>query len=242
LYTTVIEHVTRMDTLATMVAVLPALTGDVTLTSRTDAEAEIGSASASAAATTTTRPLSDAPPMSAAAYGLAGVIAASLVVSTAPAGADVGAPTRSLCGTERWTVKTLQDRPTLLPVRTTTLRFLVTRPAPSTLPSTRQPFERHVYRVTAAATLVRSEDDGDFHLVLRDGALHMIAEAPSTSCVAGATPVRRAQMGTARAAVRVCARAQITGVAFFDYKHGQTGVAANAIELHPILGFRCLSR
>jgi hypothetical protein len=33
----------------------------------------------------------------------------------------------------------------------------------------------------------------------------------------------------------------VTGVAFFDFKHGQTGVAPNAIELHPILGFRCLA-
>jgi len=30
------------------------------------------------------------------------------------------------------------------------------------------------------------------------------------------------------------------GVAFFDFPHGQTGVAPNAIELHPILGFRCV--
>jgi hypothetical protein len=30
-------------------------------------------------------------------------------------------------------------------------------------------------------------------------------------------------------------------VAFFDFKHGQTGVAPNVIELHPILKFRCLS-
>jgi hypothetical protein len=40
----------------------------------------------------------------------------------------------------------------------------------------------------------------------------------------------------------VCALARITGVAFFDCKHGQTGVAPNAIELHPILGFHCLHR
>jgi hypothetical protein len=43
-------------------------------------------------------------------------------------------------------------------------------------------------------------------------------------------------MSTARAAVRLCARAQT----FFDFKHGQTGVAPSAIELHPILRFRCL--
>ena len=45
----------------------------------------------------------------------------------------------------------------------------------------------------------------------------------------------------ARAAARVCTRADVTGVAFFDYDHGQTGVAPNAIELHPILVFRCLA-
>jgi hypothetical protein len=31
-----------------------------------------------------------------------------------------------LCRVYRWAVKTLQDRPTLLPTRTTTIRFLVT--------------------------------------------------------------------------------------------------------------------
>ena len=44
-------------------------------------------------------------------------------------------------------------------------------------------------------------------------------------------------MAQARAAARLCGRAVVSGVAFFDFKHGQTGVAPNAIELHPILGF-----
>jgi hypothetical protein len=69
----------------------------------------------------------------------------------------------------------------------------------------------------------------------------MIAETPSVLCTAGATSVRRKQMVTARGVARVCARARVVGVAFFDYKHGQTGVAPNAIELHPVLGFSCLS-
>ena len=43
----------------------------------------------------------------------------------------------------------------------------------------------------------------------------------------------------ARGLVHTCAQARITGVAFFDFKHGQTGLPPNAIELHPILGFRC---
>jgi hypothetical protein len=69
----------------------------------------------------------------------------------------------------------------------------------------------------------------------------MIAEAPSPSCDSRATTYRRKQMRVARSHVRLCAKARVTGVAFFDFKHGQTGVAPNAIELHPILAFRCLS-
>ncbi len=71
----------------------------------------------------------------------------------------------SACEIERWPVKTLQDRPRLLPPQVTSIHFLVTRPAPHPLPWTRQPFERHVYTVTAAVTLVRPEADSDLHLV-----------------------------------------------------------------------------
>jgi hypothetical protein len=49
-------------------------------------------------------------------------------------------------------------------------------------------------------------------------------------------------MREARGKLRLCSQARVLGVAFFDFKHGQTGVAPNAIELHPILGFACLSR
>jgi len=48
-------------------------------------------------------------------------------------------------------------------------------------------------------------------------------------------------MRNAWSLVRPRTRARIVGVAFFDYKHGQTGVAPNAIELHPILAFACLA-
>jgi hypothetical protein len=90
-------------------------------------------------------------------------------------------------------------------------------------------------------TLDRSEDDGDLHLVLQSGASHMIAESPSPACTARATAYRRRQMRNARRAARICARARVSGVAFFDFKHGQTGLAPNGIELHPILGFACLA-
>lgn len=138
------------------------------------------------------------------------------------------------CGVERWTVKTLQDRPKLIRAQATTVAHLVGLPAPPMLPSTRLPFERHIFSVVAAVTLVRPEADQDLHLVLRSGASQMIVEAPSPACTTGATAYRRRQMKDARAAVRLCARARVVGVAFFDFKHGQTGVAPNAIELHPI--------
>ena len=35
-------------------------------------------------------------------------------------------------------------------------------------------------------------------------------------------------MTAARSHVQLCARARVTGVAFFDFNHGQTGVAPNA--------------
>ncbi len=145
------------------------------------------------------------------------------------------------CGVERWTVKTLQDRPKLLPVRPTIIAHLVSLPRPSSLPATRLPFERHVFSLIATVTLVRLEDAGDLHLVLRQGVKHMIAESPSPACTTRATAYRRRQMRSARNAVRLCSRARVVGVAFFDFKHGQTGLAPNAIELHPILGFACLS-
>jgi hypothetical protein len=153
-----------------------------------------------------------------------------------------GAASASACGSDRWTVKTLQDRPRLLPARKTTLHFLVTRPAPSHLPDTRLPFEHHIYTVVARVVLVRPEADSDLHVVLKQHGNGMITEAPSPNCDRRATPLRRRQMRIARSHVRLCARARVTGVAFFDFDHGQTGVAPNAIELHPILRFRCLSR
>jgi hypothetical protein len=146
------------------------------------------------------------------------------------------------CGVERWQVKTLQDRPRLIRAKLSTVANLTGLPRPSPFPSTRLPTERHIYSVLAAVTLVRSEADGDLHIVLEDGPAHMIAESPTVpACTVKATVYRRRQMRDARNAVRLCAQARVVGVAFWDFRHNQTGVAPNAIELHPILGFACLS-
>jgi hypothetical protein len=173
-----------------------------------------------------------------AAIAILGVAAARIAT---PSTAAHVRSTYASCGVERWSVKTLQDRPRLVPLRRTTIAWLVTRPAPDGLPAARLPLERRIFQVVGAVTLVRSEDDSDLHLVLVARGRHMIVEAPSPACTGRATPLRRRQMAKARQRVRLCARARVTGVALFDTNHGQTGVAPNAIELHPVLAFRCLA-
>ena len=168
-------------------------------------------------------------------------LAAALAVAAglvAPAGHATG---KYGCGVERWTVKTLQDRPNLLSNRLTTVKYLDTRRAPSYLPSTRLPFERHIFTVIAGVTFVREEADSDYHFILQEHGWHMIGETPAPYCDHRATLHYRRLMAHARRNTRACRRARVTGVAFFDYDHGQDGVAPNAIELHPLLRFRCLS-
>jgi hypothetical protein len=171
----------------------------------------------------------------------AAVVLALVALAAATVEKATSASGRIECGVERWTVKTLQDRPTLLPAQQTTIAFLTSRPAPASLPDTRLPFERHIFTVIARVVLIRHEADDDFHVVLSDGQRTMITESPAPTCDSRAFPRRQAQMAAARRALRICPRARVTGVAFFDFDHGQTGVARNAIELHPILAFRCLT-
>jgi hypothetical protein len=173
---------------------------------------------------------------SVAAAGIALILSAVLTVGTAS-----HAGTTTSCGHERWTVKTLQDKPVLHSVQTNTIAQLITTPKPSQLPATRTSFEFNVFKVTAKVTKIIGEADGDLHLVISDGAHTMIAEAPVFECTVGATAYRRTQMKNARAAVRLCDSAELTGVAFFDFFHHQTGVAPNEIELHPVLAFHCVA-
>jgi hypothetical protein len=149
-----------------------------------------------------------------------------------------------MCGTERWYVKTLQDRPKLISAKPTTIAHLLglTRPKPA--PADRSQFERHIYSLTGVAvTFFRKEADLDLHIVVQDAAgNHMVVEAPNAPfCTVNATAYRKKQMAAARSKVQLCAQAHVVGVAFWDRPHKVIGRAPNAIELHPILGFDCLS-
>jgi hypothetical protein len=158
------------------------------------------------------------------------------------------------CGVERWSIKTGTDsgarsvnQKALVPSNIFHLRTL---PAPSSPPviSRVKPVETSVYSVSAILLRYKYEVDSDIHLVIADtGGRTMIAEIPAPQCVGASSPflpsikyVRSkftGQFHPSSSWHRVNTKVQIAGVGFFDFKHGQSGVAPNAIELHPVLRF-----
>jgi hypothetical protein len=112
------------------------------------------------------------------------------------------------------------------------------------------PVELSTYTVRVVLLQFKRETDEDIHLVIADPddpSQTMIAEFPEASCLPGTDPALAQQMQSARdSLVGLCGEpqprfepcpvsAQVTGAGFFDFQHGQTGVAPNAIELHPVL-------
>jgi len=156
------------------------------------------------------------------------------------------------CGVERWSVKTGTDADAgsinLQSTTATTIASLDAIPAPATLPANNRvkPTETTVYRFGATLTQYKLEADSDYHLVLADGSGHtMIGEIPDPACVGSSSPLlssiqkSRAEFDAKYTATGSFQTANVpvtlTGVGFFDYAHGQTGVAPNAIELHALL-------
>jgi hypothetical protein len=120
-----------------------------------------------------------------------------------------------------------------------------------------------VWQLTATLQTFRRESDGDYHLVIADDQKNtMIAEIPNPGDIT--TPSHFAEQiasartafddhfqivestggPTAPAAPGLSEAPQfqqaevpvtLTGLGFFDFKHGQLGVAPNAIELHPVI-------
>ena len=137
----------------------------------------------------------------------------------------------------------------------TQVKFLRSRARPGIPIGTNTPrvsrTEFHTWQVRARPIQAKVEDDGDIHLVISvPGAPSktMIVEFPKKTCVA--SPFKRFRMSHARQQflsncgavsssswLKLAGTVTITGVGFWDEKHGQTGIAPNGIELHPVLGF-----
>lgn len=154
------------------------------------------------------------------------------------------------CGVERWPVKTATDGDAQYVSRaalSTTIAQLRSFPAPRPLPQASRlaPVEETIYSVIATLTAVKAESDSDYHLVLSDEeGRTIIAEIPSVECSGGGS--FSSDIANARAAFErnvsapfdhfraVSIPVEIRGIGFFDYLHGQQGVAPNGIELHPV--------
>ena len=180
--------------------------------------------------------------------------------ATAPITITVQSPT---CGVERWSVKVGTDPDATQvdmsnPVRAQIADLgAIPPPAdPPGPPDTQRvsPEEKTLYVVNATMTLYKKETDVDYHIVLQDEAGHtMVVEVPYPGCILGpGTPRQLAPspftpgITAARAAFDAKLTAnggfqsanipvQIKGIGFFDFIHGQTGVAPNGIELHPVV-------
>lgn len=157
-----------------------------------------------------------------------------------------------LCGVERWSVKTGTDADVgLINIQSatqTTIASLISLPAPSNLPLNNriQPTETTVFQLNATLTEYKLEADSDYHLVLSDGSGNtMIAEIPDPTCVGSSSPLlpgiqkARSEFDARYTATDSFQTANvpvtIIGVGFFDFLHGQSGVAPNGIELHSVL-------
>ena len=185
------------------------------------------------------------------AAGLLGVGGGHLAGHHVTAGGSEGGGTvLGHCGVERWPVKTGTDtdagKINLSPVPTT-IAHMVALQAPLNPSNTSRvaPTELTNYTINATLTGFKVEGDNDYHLVISDGTRTMIVELPNSGCVGSRSPLR-AQISQARAKFdsrytagpsiqTVSVAVTVTGVGFFDRLHGQTGVAPNGIELHPVL-------
>lgn len=155
------------------------------------------------------------------------------------------------CGVERWSVKTGTDADRAkvsTAVVSTSIASLSNRAKPARYPTNTRiaPTELHIFQVTAKVTQYKEEADSDIHLVLKDAQNRsMIAEIPAPTCV-GNTSRWRKNIASARSTWthtyplstswhHISRRVTLRGLGFFDPIHGQTGVARNGIELHPVI-------
>ncbi|HST28124.1 MAG TPA: PPC domain-containing protein [Rudaea sp.] len=157
------------------------------------------------------------------------------------------------CGVERWSVKTGTDADVgsvnLSVSQSNDIVTMRSWTAPNPIPPNNRvaPYETTVWVLDATLTEYKLENDSDYHLVIKDASGNtMIAEIPDPACVGAGSPFAsdiqnaRAQFDAQYTATTsfqtVNIPVQLTGMGMFDFLHGQTGVAPNGIELHPVLG------
>lgn len=123
--------------------------------------------------------------------------------------------------------------------------------------------EKTVWQLTGMLQTFRLESDGDYHLVIADDQNNtMIAEIPNpgdittpsyfaeqianartafdnrfriTESISSPTAAAAPGPGVEPQFQQTAVPVTVTGLGYFDFNHGQLGVAPNAIELHPVI-------
>ncbi|MHB8421080.1 MAG: hypothetical protein ACYDCL_23675 [Myxococcales bacterium] len=165
------------------------------------------------------------------------------------------------CGTERWPVKTATDTDVgqvdLVPQITTIAQLVAIARNQGGQCTRNPPTETQVFELQDVNLKFHDlESDSDYHIIATDNSGNsMIVEIPYPPCVSsnngcsGSSTPLLCEITHARSSMDSFKPANDTamgvgtviGIGFFDYAHGQTGVAPNVIELHPVLAI-CLGQ
>jgi hypothetical protein len=165
------------------------------------------------------------------------------------------------CGVERWAVKTCYDADTVnvnfnnIVPSTITYQRSLTAP---TLPSdntTRLPGEDTVFSLDCHIIECKLETDQDVHVVIStigNTGETMVAEIVNPECPNIVNTSRYSIFKALRdwfvatynpttSFKSIGVDVHITGVGFFDFLHGQTGIPPNGREIHPILSMSLIT-
>ena len=159
------------------------------------------------------------------------------------------------CGKERWQVKSLSDPDTVFinfqDVINSSISEQINMPAPDGRQSIRLASETSLYFIEAYILGFAEEKDRDIHIIVAD------INTDETMVVEIVNPICSDVKATSREAIfkdlynwfvtnigtpkhkfhylEECIYVNIVGIGFWDYIHGQKGMAGNGRELHPVL-------
>ncbi len=155
------------------------------------------------------------------------------------------------CGVERWSIKTGTDSGAwsinLSSYVSSTIYNFHQSTRPGSLPASSRVAPRETTQYQLSGTLIKynKQTDKDYHLVIKDGAGRtMIVELADPNCVSGSAFASGISRARSQFDARFVATSTmkttstpvtVRGIGFWDYLHGQTGVAPNGIEVHPVL-------
>lgn len=175
---------------------------------------------------------------------------AALIIFLLSAFADVS---YSQCGKERWDVKTLIDDDTVKIDFDNTVQTTVSEQCSLERPlkiknKPRLKSERTLYEITAYVIEFKEEADRDYHVVIEDPDTEetMVVEIVDPDCPDIDNTSRYESLRKVRdwftanfhpgnSFRKARKKVKLTGIGFFDFLHGQRGMAPNGREIHPVL-------